>query len=203
MMSARQNAVLRRFNQSLNNWNVINVRNMNRMFKDARSFNQPLNNWDMSNVDYMNHMFEDAGSFNQPLDNCALRRPTRATNGGTASAPRSRGEERSIGSRGRPRLRLWRSVLEMGAIAKTVTWTASCLSYSRRRWVRGRRRNASMSFLACIARPRLTPSLVLMGRRRTTLDLDAISDLVVRPGVREGLAKASWGRSTRRDVLGK
>ncbi len=56
---------------------------------------------------------------------------------------------------------------------------------------------------ACIARPRLTPSLVLMGRRRTTLDLDAISDLVVRPGVREGLAKASWGRSTRRDVLGK
>jgi hypothetical protein len=42
-----------------------------------------------------------------------------------------------------------------------------------------------------------------MGRRRTTLDLDAISDLVVRPGVREGLAKASWGRSTRRDVLGK
>jgi hypothetical protein len=182
---------------------VINVRNMNRMFKDARSFNQPLNNWDVSNVDYMNHMFEDAGSFNQPLDNCALRRPTRATNGGTASAPRSRGEERSIGSRGRPRLRLWRSVLEMGAIAKTVTWTASCLSYSRRRWVRGRRRNASMSFLACIARPRLTPSLVLMGRRRTTLDLDAISDLVVRPGVREGLAKASWGRSTRRDVLGK
>ena len=60
MMSARQNAVLRRFNQSLNNWNVINVRNMNRMFKDARSFNQPLNNWDVSNVDYMNHMFEDA-----------------------------------------------------------------------------------------------------------------------------------------------
>ena len=53
MMSARQNAVLRRFNQSLNNWNVINVRNMNRMFKDARSFNQPLNNWDVSNVDYV------------------------------------------------------------------------------------------------------------------------------------------------------
>ena len=50
MMSARQNAVLRRFNQSLNNWNVINVRNMNRMFKDARSFNQPLNNWDVSNA---------------------------------------------------------------------------------------------------------------------------------------------------------
>ena len=69
------------------------------MFKDARSFNQPLNNWDVSNVDYMNHMFEDARSFNQPLDNCALRRPTRATNGGIASVPRSRGAERSIGFR--------------------------------------------------------------------------------------------------------
>ena len=40
--------------------------------------------------------------------------------------------------------------------------------------MRGRRRNASMLFLACIARPRLTPNLVLMGRRTTTSDLHAI-----------------------------
>ena len=39
--------------------------------------------------------------------------------------------------------------------------------------------------------------------RRTTLDLHAISDLMVRPGVREGLANASWRRSVRRDMLGK
>ena len=62
MMSARQNAVLRRFNQSLNNWNVINVRNMNRMFKDARSFNQPLNNWNVSKVTDMDRMFAGATS---------------------------------------------------------------------------------------------------------------------------------------------
>ena len=92
--------------------------------------------------------------------------------------------KRSIGSRGRLRLRSWRSVSEMVAIAKTVTWTASCLSYSRRRWVRGRRKNASMPFLACIARPGLTLKLALMGRRRTTLDLRGISELVVRPGAR-------------------
>ena len=34
-----------------------------------------------------------------------------------------------------------------------------------------------MLFLACIARPRLTPNLVLMGSRTTTPDLHAISDL--------------------------
>ena len=94
--------------------------------------------------------------------------------------------KRSIGSRGRLRLRSWRSVSEMVAIAKTVTWTASCLSYSRRRWVRGRRKNASMPFLACIARPGLTPNLALMGRRRTTLDLRGISELMVRPGGARG-----------------
>ena len=88
-------------------------------------------------------------------------------------------------------------------IAKTVTWTASCPSYSRRRLVRGRRKNASMPFLACIVRPGLTPNLALMGRRTTTLDLRGISELMVRPGVREGLAMASRRRSARRDMLGK
>ena len=117
--------------------------------------------------------------------------------------------KRSIGSRGRLRLRSWRSVSEMVAIAKTVTWTASCLSYSRRRWVRGRRKNASMPFLACIARPGLTLKLALMGRRRTTLDLRGISELVVRPGARgprERVMAASRRdvtcRASRRFILG-
>ena len=82
----------------------------------------------------------------------------------------------------------------MGAIAKTVTWTASCLSYSRRRWVRGRRRNASMLFLACIGRPGLTPNLALIGRRRTTFDLRGF--LSSWPSW--ACARASWTRH--RDV---
>ena len=117
--------------------------------------------------------------------------------------PRSRGVERSIGFRGRLRLRSWRFVSGMVVIAKTVIWIASYLSYSRRRLVRGRRKNASMPFLACIVRRGLTPNLALMGRRSTTLDLRGISGLMVRPGVRVGLAKTSWRRSARRDLLGK
>ena len=112
--------------------------------------------------------------------------------------------KRSIGSRGRLRLRSWRSVSEMVAIAKTVTWTASCLSYSRRRWVRGRRKNASMPFLACIARPGLTPNLALMGRRRTTLDLRGISELMVRPGAQgpRGRVMAAFGAARRVGQVG-
>ena len=112
--------------------------------------------------------------------------------------------KRSIGSRGRLRLRSWRSVSEMVAIAKTVTWTASCLSYSRRRWVRGRRKNASMPFLACIARPGLTLKLALMGRRRTTLDLRGISELVVRPGARgpRGRVTAEFGAARHAEQVG-
>ena len=45
------------FNQSLNKWNVSNVRDMEAMFAGARSFNQPLNDWDVSNVKDMRGMF--------------------------------------------------------------------------------------------------------------------------------------------------
>ena len=55
------------FNQPLNNWNVSNVKTMNRMFGKS-SFNQPLNNWNVSKVKDMEEMFEDAKSFNQPLN---------------------------------------------------------------------------------------------------------------------------------------
>ena len=36
------------FNQSLNKWNVSNVRRMDDMFLEATSFNQPLNNWNVT-----------------------------------------------------------------------------------------------------------------------------------------------------------
>jgi hypothetical protein len=36
------------FNQPLNNRNVINVTDMDEMFKNAQSFNQPLNNRDLA-----------------------------------------------------------------------------------------------------------------------------------------------------------
>ena len=45
------------FNQSLNNWNVSNVTNMNYMFKEAINFNQDINNWNISNVTDMSRMF--------------------------------------------------------------------------------------------------------------------------------------------------
>ena len=42
---------------------------MSGMFQNAISFNQPLNNWNVSQVRYMNKMFLGATSFNQPLNN--------------------------------------------------------------------------------------------------------------------------------------
>ena len=55
------------FNQSLNDWNVSNVIDMEQMFRGATSFNQPLDNWDVSKVKSMVGMFRGARSFNQPL----------------------------------------------------------------------------------------------------------------------------------------
>ena len=55
------------FNQDLSNWNVSEVRNMERMFQYCSSFNQPLN-WDVSKVKHMRGMFYSCSSFNQPLN---------------------------------------------------------------------------------------------------------------------------------------
>lgn len=52
----------------IENWDVSNVINMNRMFAGAIHFNQPLENWDVSNVTDMGYMFQGAISFNQPLE---------------------------------------------------------------------------------------------------------------------------------------
>ena len=57
------------FNQPLNNWNVSNVTDMEKMFLGCHSFNQPLDKWDVSKVTTMNGMFSGAKSFNQPLNN--------------------------------------------------------------------------------------------------------------------------------------
>ena len=63
---------------------------------------------------------------------------------------------------------------------------------------------------ACAVDPWIKPGRAAVEARRfvpasgcKTLVIRAAHGLMVRPGVREGLAKASWGRSTRRDVLGK
>lgn len=56
------------FNQPLDSWDVSNVTNMKSMFNMAYSFNQPLNNWNVSNVTEASRMFKNATSFNQPLD---------------------------------------------------------------------------------------------------------------------------------------
>ena len=62
------------FNQPLENWDVSNVRFMDKMFEDAYAFNQPLDKWNVSNVIDMHDMFCDATTFNQPLNNWDLSR---------------------------------------------------------------------------------------------------------------------------------
>ena len=45
------------FNQSLNNWNVSNVKSMEQMFKGCGKFNQSLNKWNILNITNMQNMF--------------------------------------------------------------------------------------------------------------------------------------------------
>ena len=56
------------FNQPLNSWDVSSVNNMEGMFVST-NFNQPLNNWDVSNVTNMSFTFYNSHFFNQPLNN--------------------------------------------------------------------------------------------------------------------------------------
>lgn len=49
-------------------WNVSNVKNMKRMFKETKYFNHNINDWDTSNVEDMSGMFAEATAFNQPLN---------------------------------------------------------------------------------------------------------------------------------------
>lgn len=51
----------------LNNWNVSNVTNMERMFQNTAIFNKDIGNWDVSNVASMGYMFTNSAIFNQDL----------------------------------------------------------------------------------------------------------------------------------------
>ena len=44
------------FNNDLSQWNVSNVKNMNRMFENSL-FNQDISTWDIVNIEHMENMF--------------------------------------------------------------------------------------------------------------------------------------------------
>ena len=56
------------FNQSIGGWDVSNVTNMRDVFAGAFDFNKPIGNWDVSNVTNMFGMFQAATSFNQDIN---------------------------------------------------------------------------------------------------------------------------------------
>ena len=53
----------------ISDWDVSDVRDMYRMFYDAKSFNQDIGKWNVSNVNNMQCMFYYAESFNQDISN--------------------------------------------------------------------------------------------------------------------------------------
>jgi hypothetical protein len=55
------------FNQSLNTWDVSNVKNFERMFMITNNFNQDLSEWNVSNAINLELMFHYSRSFNQNL----------------------------------------------------------------------------------------------------------------------------------------
>ena len=59
----------KRFNQSIEHWDVSNIKNMEGVFKESIIFNKPIEKWNVSNVENMQNMFLNAEAFNQPLDN--------------------------------------------------------------------------------------------------------------------------------------
>ncbi|WP_282050569.1 BspA family leucine-rich repeat surface protein [Maribacter aquivivus] len=56
------------FNQPLNAWNVENVRTFYNMFDGATQFDQPLGSWDLKSAYGINGMFKDT-AFNQDISN--------------------------------------------------------------------------------------------------------------------------------------
>ncbi|MDF1695430.1 MAG: BspA family leucine-rich repeat surface protein [Saprospiraceae bacterium] len=69
-------------NESIENWDVSNVKIMDSLFFEMTSFNQPIGSWDVSNVVDMTSMFQglffynNSSSFNQPLSNWDVRNVT-------------------------------------------------------------------------------------------------------------------------------
>ncbi len=54
-------------NDSINQWDVSTITNMELMFSGASSFNQPIGDWNVENVINMRSMFSGASIFNQPI----------------------------------------------------------------------------------------------------------------------------------------
>ena len=55
------------FNAEIGEWNVVNVETMANMFRVTSSFNQYIGDWDVSNVTDMSSMFSGAEAFNQDI----------------------------------------------------------------------------------------------------------------------------------------
>jgi surface protein len=67
------------FNEALNKWNVRNVKKIPEMFAGCKQFNKPLDNWDTSNVNDMRGVFAETEIFNQPLDKWNVSKVTNMT----------------------------------------------------------------------------------------------------------------------------
>ena len=48
-------------------WNVVYVKNMNGLFKEATAFDQDISGWNVGRVTNMNEMFSGAAAFNQDI----------------------------------------------------------------------------------------------------------------------------------------
>ncbi len=56
-------------NQSMSDWDVSHITNMNSMFRETKNFTQNINSWDVSHVTDMGLMFFAAYDFNQDIGN--------------------------------------------------------------------------------------------------------------------------------------
>ena len=58
------------FNQDIGNWVLSsNARSLREIFRGAQAFDQDISNWDVSNVTNMTMMFLDASAFNKDISN--------------------------------------------------------------------------------------------------------------------------------------
>ncbi|WP_400078700.1 BspA family leucine-rich repeat surface protein [Winogradskyella sp. R77965] len=55
------------FNGDVTNWDVSNVESLRSLFRGATIFNQDIGNWDVSNVQYLSRTFANALAFNQDI----------------------------------------------------------------------------------------------------------------------------------------
>ena len=61
------NDIFKYFNGDISQWNVSNVKNMNKMFFMCNKFNCDISRWDVSNVETMEWMFYWCAEFNCDL----------------------------------------------------------------------------------------------------------------------------------------